>query len=208
MLVNAYVLYVVVSVMEGKSRKDLLTHHDFRESIPHAWICPSQFGVGPGFGNKGKRMAPTGGGRIDTNSIYSGSRDTPCVETPPSRVTRAAKLATATSGRANKRSAYIKDKSLDSGKFAAVRLDKSHDHYPVPPSKNRSRCVIHKWVGGYDKVGAVMDCEDCCVTLCVGCFKLFHVCPNLVSRKEELAVQFAAEWKEKANKGNQGTQKK
>ena len=37
-LVNAYIMSVNINIKEGKCKKDLLLHHDFRKSVALSWI--------------------------------------------------------------------------------------------------------------------------------------------------------------------------
>ena len=51
----------------------------------------------------------------------------------------------------------------------------------------------------------VIGCTDCEVYLCVNCYQLFHMVPNLVDKKDELRDLFRKEQRAKANKANKTT---
>ena len=37
-LINAYIIYIYIHNMHGTTRKNKLSHHDFRKSIACAWV--------------------------------------------------------------------------------------------------------------------------------------------------------------------------
>jgi hypothetical protein len=49
MLVNAYIYYLTLNLVAGKNKKELLSHHDFREYVAHAWISSTTHGRRDGF---------------------------------------------------------------------------------------------------------------------------------------------------------------
>ena len=47
-------------------------------------------------------------------------------------------------------------------------------------------CTIHRWASDVEMKDDVIGCTDCEVYLCVNCYQLFHMVPNLVDKKDEL----------------------
>jgi hypothetical protein len=181
--------------MAGKKKESLLSHHDFREYIAHAWISPTTHGRGEGFGyhtmrqSKKRRKRGTEDNQqfaITPESFYENIQ------------TRGATVAATTEERAttamgNKRP-YMTDKSLAHNGCLSCRLDKSRSHYPIQAQGPKVKCGVHRWCAGIEKRSQVMDCESCGVALCLPCFKLFHETVDLVQKKDSLKKKFKEEW--------------
>ena len=77
-----------------------------------------------------------------------------------------------------------------SPKLTVIRkypLDRSIDHLPSP-AKNKSPCPFHQWATDIrNQSGNRNYCQACNVTLCMECCWLFHVEPDLVKKKKEIA---------------------
>jgi hypothetical protein len=72
------------------------------------------------------------------------------------------------------------------------------DHFPESPNKQSTRCTVHQWAMGDNQLeycNNIMKCSECRVSLCYGCFRLFHMEQNLVARKAELKKQFFQQFK-------------
>lgn len=198
MLVNAYIYYITLNLLAGKNKKELLSHHDFREYVAHAWISPTTHGRGDGFVYR-TRMGKPRKRKRGKEGIEGKYRvgTTPESGDEISRTTRAAVAAIedAITVRAiNKTRPYVTDKSLRHDGSLSCRLDRSLPHYPIPAQGSRIKCGVHRWCAKLEKYRQVMDCESCRVALCLPCFKLFHDTIDLVQKKESLKKKFKKEW--------------
>jgi hypothetical protein len=186
MLVNAYIMYTKVLLLNGVDRKQHLSHHDFRKAIAFAWINPEKHWASP--------PGPMNKKRKRTFDAGSEERLT----------TRRRTAATAASEKqesGGKRYApRFNDKSLSEHGALSVRLNRGYTHYPIPIT-GRLRCGIHRWCG-FEKFHSVVECEDCGVTLCMDCYKLFHTTPDLPSEKETLRISFTHESSLKSDSSN------
>jgi hypothetical protein len=198
MLVNSYIYYVTLNVMVGKKKEALLSHHDFREYIAHAWISPTTHGRGDGFGYR--TMGKTKKRKRETreNHAVGTTPESGDEITPNTRAVAAATTAQANTPRGKKRP-YLTDKSLAHDGSLSCRLDRSKSHYPIPTQGDRVKCGVHRWCAGIEKRGQVMDCESCGVALCLPCFKLFHDTIDLVKKKNSLEKEFKKEWEANAS---------
>ena len=79
----------------------------------------------------------------------------------------------------------INDKSLHhTSHLSKIRLDSSLPHYPQIGKRNAS-CALHRWLG-HKTEKDVYFFSTCNVNLCVGCNKLFHTTPNILSIRNSL----------------------
>ena len=52
-LKNAYVMYKTLNLHKGRSKKDLISHHDFSKRMALCWIKPEMYNNDPCSGEKG-----------------------------------------------------------------------------------------------------------------------------------------------------------
>ena len=165
-LVNSYIVYLQVCRQEGVEKRNILSHHDFRKKVAMAWINPDLCWTEEHQGsvrthwNKRKLHHPSIASFTDRTS-------------PPNKKLRAAKLS---------------DEALGPKGFLSVRLDTTKQHFPEC-AKGNARCSLHKWVG-IETQAQVSHCSTCNVNLCKQCFKLFHVCNDLVKEKQNLRRKY------------------
>ena len=87
------------------------------------------------------------------------------------------------------RASTIKNISLHhSIHLSKTRLYSSLPNYPQI-GKINVRCAFHRWLG-HDTEKDVYFCSTCSMNLCVGCNKLFHITPNILSIRNSLKNQF------------------
>jgi hypothetical protein len=96
-----------------------------------------------------------------------------------------------------RRSVKVSDASLRPDGTLKKRLQRDLYHWPKPAIKPNQRCAIHRWASGIELKDKVIRCTDCEVHLCINCFQLFHMVPNLVDKKGDLRELFQKEYEEK-----------
>ena len=69
------------------------------------------------------------------------------------------------------------------------RLDRGLSHFPLPVKKKHSNCQLHMWTHKIKYRKQMILCETCNVTLCVDCFKPFHVIPNLKNQEDDDKIE-------------------
>jgi hypothetical protein len=77
------------------------------------------------------------------------------------------------------------------------RLRRDLFHWPRQVKQNQ-RCTLHRWASNVELKDKVLGCTDCEVHLCVNCYQLFHMVPNLVDKKERMGQLFLQEQQERA----------
>ena len=107
------------------------------------------------------------------------------------------------SSQTSKRCKYFTDDTLDANGLYQWELFDHSLHFHVACKKltgnisaktgkqieAKTRCDLHKWLGSQSRA-QVMKCETCNVNLCIDCYRLFHVEPKLVERREELKRKY------------------
>ena len=56
-LTNAYVMYKTLNLHEGRNKKYLISHHDFRKRIALCWINPEMYNNDPCSGKKSSLLS-------------------------------------------------------------------------------------------------------------------------------------------------------
>ena len=198
MLVNAYVYYISVNIAAGVKRKDLLSHHDFRKAVALSWINQPLYWT--------PQKKPT---RKEQKQYEGPSMSKKKMAADPS--TRSQKrmatdnLSPVDAGKKRRRAKVTDAAMSQQGSYGDMRLNRSFTHFPIPVS-GRVRCMIHRWCN-VEKFGGVVECEDCKVTLCLACYKMFHTCNDMMANKKELMQQFHQE-KEEMTISRQSKKKK
>ncbi len=172
MLTNAYVSYLKVNEEEGVPKKQLLSHHDFQKAVALYWINPQQYHLDE---QKQKR---------EDQQIIRRKRSSDQMTTCSSSFAMNSAIST-TSPNKKARSSRISSTSLLPNGSLSCRLMKSLDHLPENPSKKKSRCSLHRWLG-YETQKGVMYCPSCNVNLCIDCYKIFHNDDDIVNKKLQL----------------------
>ena len=103
-----------------------------------------------------------------------------------------------------KRNVRITEGTLAPKGALKVRLDRSLAHFPVPLRKKKGRCQLHRWCG-YSYTNRCMDCEDCKITLCLGCWKKFHCDRRLAHNKKALEIEFSKQKNPNERRGGDRT---
>ena len=158
-LVNAYVLYCKVNLKAGKRRKDLLSHHDFNQSIALDWIKGAHEMKKPTLSSTKKRKQQSNG--VETRQQKAPKRG---------------------------RTAFLTDGALQFGGTLQCRLDTTLDHLPEV-AKSYARCSLHRWAANIETTKAMLYCPTCNITLCSACYKLFHVESDLMKVKDDLKAE-------------------
>ena len=96
-----------------------------------------------------------------------------------------------------RRSIKVTDSSLQPGGAYKKRLQRDLYHWPKQ-AKPSQRCAIHRWASGIELKERVVRCSDCEVHLCLHCFQLFHMVPNIVEKKDFLREIYIKEQEERA----------
>jgi hypothetical protein len=198
MMVNAYVFYVKMGLLAGVERKNLLSHHDFRQAIALAWIDPVNYH--PGY-RVPTREEPT------TPPPATALFNTPPVSMSGKRTRKlSSKLtddSTTPKPKKKSRSLQFTDKTLAVSGILSIRLESTASHLPVP-SKPDAKCQMHRWVGFPNKRSDLMSCEDCHVSICVQCYKRFHTVQDLVAIKGDLYVEYKEDSDKNSRTGARG----
>ena len=172
LLTNSYVVYLKINLRLGVDKKDLLSHYDFRKDIALYWINPDLYM------EDNKQLAQAS----EEFSISRKKRNPIVLSSSQSSISNLSSPPTSIV----KRSAALTDGSLKLTGILKCRLDRSIDHLPIP-AKNKSLCPFHQWAAEIrNESGNRGYCQACNVTLCMECYRLFHMEPDLVKKKEEI----------------------
>ena len=100
----------------------------------------------------------------------------------------------------NKKAKAMRDNTIQDFN---VRLDRLKSHFPLPVKEGKPRCQVHCWAteGNRQETRNVMCYEDCCVSICIRCCKLWHTKPDLTAMKEALGNKFCKEMQENETRG-------
>jgi hypothetical protein len=216
LLVNSYITYCHVLKAAGKTR---LSHYDYRKACAVAWIDKDEIKTQERQkrqrANQREQAATRAEEGKEQGETTPESTTTTSPATPASSRIMHGRRSLSSSVRQNtrantseqpvvevskKKAPSITDKTLHpiSGSICK-RLDRSLEHFPESPNKTSARCAVHRWAMGDNRLeycNSIMKCSECKVSLCFGCFRLFHTQPNLVNRKAELKQQFFKQFKE------------
>ena len=192
LLVNAYTTYKSVMDLNGVPINQRLTHYQFRLAVARVMIDVD-----------GDKRIKDWKSRHQQESIrLSGNKrhrqqETPLSPAPPAG-TRPAKAARTGPSpivlldSPKPKSPQLSDASLaPTGKLKCRLNFYDFRHLPVTKEsagKPFAKCSLHRWACGRDGEvrGGISICEDCNVSLCVDCYKVFHTQEDLTSVKEEL----------------------
>lgn len=85
----------------------------------------------------------------------------------------------------------VSDASLDpvSGSLKCRLQHNETFHWPTPRQRPKSKCSLHYWAARIADRSQIVRCSICKVHLCTACFEKFHVVPDIVLRKDELAEE-------------------
>ena len=87
-------------------------------------------------------------------------------------------------------------------------------HWPISHQyKKEARYQLHYWATDTKYRAQFIFCQTCEVTLCLKCFKLFHIVEDLIGQKQQLQQQYPCEklcmtWKMMKKTPNSTTHKK
>jgi hypothetical protein len=178
MLVNAYLYYVAVNLAAGLLKHKILSHHDFRKSVALAWINQPKYWT-----PKKQQQHYTGPNMSQEKKTGSSTKQ--AIRKSKKRMATNILLGLQKSGRR----AHITNAGMsEHGGYADSRLNRAFCHFLISV-KGRVCCAIHRWCN-FEKLGSVVECEDCKVVLCISCYKMFHTCQDIMAKKDELREQF------------------
>ena len=176
LLTNAYKVYLRVNEDEGITSVTggLLTHYEFRKAIAMYWINPEETERRSSIrSSPAKRLlfqSPDTMSTMTNNDTPSSSITTPVYDPRGDK----------------KQSASITNKTLSERGALRCRMDRTLDHLPMVPNA-KVKCALHRWLG-FRKEGQLLFCPECNINLCIGCYGIFHRCPNIVSMRAMLAA--------------------
>jgi hypothetical protein len=214
LLVNSYVTYCHVLKTAGKTK---LSHYDYRKACALAWIDKDEMKT-----HERKKRQRANQRRTRSEAEEDVGEPTTTLESTPTPASTGRKRGRPSSALRNKtppsstkknatrahshevkevvkKAPSITDAALDpiSGSLYK-RLDKLLDHYPESPNKQSARCAVHRWAMGDNRLeycNSIMKCSECRVSLCYGCFRMFHTETSLVYEKAGLKRQFFEQFK-------------
>ena len=123
MLVNACAIYMICNISEGISKKDLLSHHNFRKAIAMNWINPDRDyrqDQNSTTSSNQKRKTASSVSNLSDSKLESGS----------TKMNRHFEVKVLKKQRATE----ITDKNISS--ILSKRLDPTLDHFPRPTEAN------------------------------------------------------------------------
>lgn len=164
LLVNSYVSYKTYMEEMGYTSKQILSHYEFLRQIALAWLDSDTYWPDRYYKKRKNE---------DIDSTSSSKR----LRKSTSKIT----LST--------NSIHVTDNSLDPRGKLRIRLDHTnHGHWPtkVPNTVKNPNCQLHRWATRKQKRAQVQYCPDCEVTLCIECYKLFHLEHDIVGLKDTI----------------------
>jgi Transposase IS4 len=217
LIVNSYVVYCSVCDTAGILKKDRLTQYQFRLAIARLWIDLNEDAVMaqwkqqhkkdaaatatedlPQTNKKNRKRSPL----QDQQSENTQSAPLGSVEDYGSAA-KARRLLSSDDAKSKSRSPQISDISLSSCGKMCCRLEfHSKRHLPMSPKaagKPNAKCALHRWALGResDVRSNILHCPDCCVSLCIDCYSVFHIEEDLIGKKEKLATMMEEDLKAK-----------
>ena len=160
MLVNCYVLYCSAQLAKETAKKDLISHHDFRQDVALRWINPALYQK-----EKSEQTVALAGRKrrilMSTCPSVSSFTMSDTMWTPPKIFKNEGKTR------------HVTDNSLGLDGSINICLRKEYAHQPTQPNGTRVRCNLHCWAGVETQKG-VLCCGTCGVNLCIKCWSLFH----------------------------------
>ena len=188
-MTNAYIVYVYANVLHFNTKKKyLLSHHDFRRAVAEAWLNPEEY-------TKSQKRAQ------EPEQTENFMKKRKVVSTTSTKASSVASSLTMNSSKSiystiqkeqkqgtKKHCKHVNDDSLDPTSSLCIRLDSTLDHLP-DPANARARCALHRWLG-IETQKQVSYCTVCNVHLCVKCYRIFHIVPDLSEIKNELLKEF------------------
>jgi hypothetical protein len=208
LLVNSYITYCHVLKTAGKTR---LSHYDYRKACALAWLDSDETKANDrkkrqranqkaqaAMRTEGVEYAESTASMTPPASDRKRGRPPLPSRTSPRKTSRAIPEAVAVVIRGPK-GPSVTDKTLHptSGSLCK-RLDKSLEHFPESPNRESARCAVHRWAMGDNRLEychSILKCSECKVSLCYGCFRLFHTERSFVKKKAELKRQFFKQFK-------------
>jgi hypothetical protein len=191
--VNAYVVYCKVMEANQVPRREWFSHYDFRKSVALEWINEKQMA-------SRRNLVMMLNNESDDDSVAKKDGTSTGKKRPrqdDSAEKRTSKrIKEKEKEQKTKRSVRVSDASLQPDGALKIRLRRDLFHWPKQAKANQ-RCVIHRWSSGVEHKDKVLRCTDCEVHLCVGCYQLFHMVPNLLEKKEKMCKMFIEEQKER-----------
>jgi hypothetical protein len=197
-VVNAYVVYCKVMDANGIPKKDWLSHYDFRKSVALDWINEKQEFASRkrNFVTLTEEGSEDESPRRKDNNSSGNKKDANVTDSTNRRSSRVREREEALP-EAVKRSVRVTDSSLHPDGALNKRLRRDLFHWPKQAKQNQ-RCTLHRWASDVELKDKVLRCTDCEVHLCVNCYQLFHMVPNIVEKKEQMSKLFIKEQQDRA----------
>ena len=178
-ITNAYVMYKTLSLHEGKNKKDLISHHDFRKRIALYWINPEECSNDTCSSAKRSLFSTSSNSRRQRKTQSDNAASVSSMSTISTGVIQIKKS----------RACTVSDNSLlHSSSLSRTRLNKSLDHISNI-GKPSARCALHRWLG-YETEKDVHYCTSCNVNLCVPCNRIFHTDPDIIRMRDTLTKRY------------------
>ena len=139
-LTNAYVMYKSLNLHEGRNKKGLILHHDFRKQIALCWINPEMYNNDPCSGEKRSLFSTS------SDSTRQGRRRKTQLDNAAS-VSSLSAISNGVTPINNSRACTVSYTSLQhSSSLSKTRLNTSLDHI-CNLGKPSARCALHRWLG-------------------------------------------------------------
>ena len=181
LLTNSFILYRKFQEMHGRKP---MSHYDYIRMIALAWIDKEEYWYRlPTVRTKrGRNSDNDGSSRASSRAHSSTASSSSSAATAEVVTTRSSSKRTKKAN--DERTRKFSDASLDPKKGSlCIRLDRNKDHFPEQVTSKNSKCQLHHWLSKDRVRSQLMRCNTCHVTLCLNCFKSFHVCENLTELK-------------------------
>ena len=88
---------------------------------------------------------------------------------------------------AQKRSLQCCNGTLAENGSLRCRLNTTLSHLPERQQTKKAKCALHCWVG-IKKQAPVLHYPTCDIYLCVDCYGIFHIVPNIIGMKKHLGI--------------------
>jgi hypothetical protein len=167
LMVNAYVSYVRFNILNGKKKKDLLSHYEFRKQIALAWLDPETYWPERELNSKGKKR--------NRSSESIGSDDT--------RHTRSGNIRSKSKKRFQVSNTSL---ALHTG-MLGCRLDTELLHWPVASEAKRAKCALHYWAADLEEK-KILFCVKDAIFICVYFASKHFTPPKILLAKRKKSV--------------------
>ena len=161
-LTNCYVLYKKFYELHHQKP---LSHYDFIKSIALAWIDPKTYWPSTWHSRKRNQVMKLASQASRISSDNSTASDG---------------VSTRRQLNMDSRNIRFTEQTLNPyDGLLRCRLDNKLSHLPEKSTKIDPQCQLHYYFYKKKMKAQILKCSSCNVTLCVGCYKLFHEVPSI-----------------------------